>query len=416
MDALFYVFGLAICGCILLQLALWTSATVANLSHHRHQLDASRRLISQKIDAARSQKVPATDDYHWKGYREFYVASLKNETIGITSVYLKPLDHKSIPAFQAGQHLPMKFHVPGQSKPLVRCYSLSTGPRNDYYRISVKAVPAPDHQPDLPAGRVSNFINSNLMVGDIVEAKCPSGTFTLPAVGESPIVLLAAGIGITPILSMLEELVEHDSTRTVVLLYGVRCGREHAFKDRIVEIANQHRHIHVIHCYSDPVETDRQGVDYQYHGWVNIDLIKRLMPDNRCMFYLCGPPPFMQSLRSGLADWGVPENRIRYEAFGPATIRKPAAPAAGIRQGPNIEFVRTGKQVTWSSDFESILNVAEANHVVVDSGCRAGSCKTCCVSVIEGRVSYPDGMEIACEPGECLPCIAIPAGDLKLDA
>ena len=417
MDVLFYILGLAICGCVLLQITLWTTSTLTSFSHNQEQLQASRQLIREQIGAVRNRDENRDEDRTWQGYREFYVAKLEKAALGITSVYLKPLDGKPMPSFKAGQHLPLKFQVPGQAKPLIRCYSLSSGPRDDCYRISVKAVPAPPEQPDLTPGRVSNFINGQLMVGDTVEAKTPSGSFVLNAPGKCPIVLLAGGIGITPVFSMLEDLIANNSKRTIVLLYGVKSGREHAFKDRIARLAKSNRNVHVINCYSHPEPTDQAGEDFQIKGWVSVELIKQLLPNNKCMFYLCGPPPFMNTLQKGLAEWEVPDNRIQYEAFGPATIKKkePKSVAqSGIQH--QVEFARAGKQVPWSADFESILELAEANAVAVDSGCRAGSCKTCSIPLIDGKVRYPDGMDVECDAGECLPCIALPDGDVKLDA
>ena len=417
MDVLFYVFGLAICLCVLVQLTLWTTATLVNVNHNRKQLEASRLLIREQIGSVRLKQELREEDLTWNGFREFYVDRLEKPAAGITSVYLKPIDDKPIPSFKSGQHLSLKFHVPGQSKPLVRCYSLSSGPRNDFYRISVKAVPAPTANPDMAPGLVSNFINSQLMVGDTVSAKSPSGSFVLNPQGDFPIVLMAGGIGITPIFSMLEDLAVNHSDRTIVLLYGVKFGREHAFKRQIAEIAQANKNVHIVNCYSHPEESDQLGTDFQYQGWISVDLLKQLLPNNCCMYYLCGPPPFMESLQTGLAEWGVPENRIHYEAFGPATIKKAtSAPAKSAVVKSSIEFNRAEKQIDWNPEFESILEVAEANDVVLDSGCRAGSCKTCSIPLIEGKVQYPEGMEVECAAGECLPCIAIPDGDVKLDA
>ena len=417
MSALFYLVGLAICFAVLLQLTLWTTAALVSLKHNRQQWEASQQRVKQQIESSRLARPKDQDSETWKGYREFFVSSMEKAADGITSVYFKPVDGKPIPSFQAGQHLPLKFNLPGEPRPLVRCYSLSTGPRRDFYRISVKAIPAPHGKTGVEPGRVSNFINSQLMVGDIVQAKPPSGSFVLNEHGNSPIVLLAGGIGITPVFSMLEELVAKNVNRTVVLLYGVRFGREHAFASQIRDIVRKNRNIHVVNCYSEPEETDGCKSDYQFKGWVNIDLIKRLMPNNQCMFYLCGPPPFMDSLHSGLLQWGVPENRIHFEAFGPATVKKvqtdedkPNDNALG-----NIEFARQGKQLKWNAEYGSLLELAEANEIALESGCRAGSCKTCAIPLVEGKVQYPDAMDVECEAGHCLPCVAIPDGDITLD-
>lgn len=417
MGALFYIIGVAICAAVLLQLMLWTTGTLASLKHNRQRLEASTQLVREQIESARTERNEQVENAGgWNGYRAFYVEKLEKAALGITSVYFKPVDQKPIPTFQSGQHLPLKFNVPGERKPLIRCYSLSSVPRQDSYRISVKSVAPPTNNSNIPPGRVSHFINNQLMVGDIVEAKAPSGSFTLSEHGNSPIVLLAGGIGITPIFSMLEDLIATGTDRTIVLLYGVRFGREHAFREQIANISAQHNNVHVINCYSHPEPIDQASVDYQVSGWVSIDLIKQILPSSQCMFYLCGPPPFMNSLQSGLSEWGVPGNRIRHEAFGPATIKKSSLkPIPNSETKSTVEFVKSDKQLDWDSQFESVLELAEANDLALESGCRAGSCKTCAIELLSGKVQYPDSMDVDCDAGECLPCIAIPHGDVQFN-
>ena len=257
------------------------------------------------------------------------------------------------------------------------------------------------------------------MQGDRVEVKAPGGSFYLDENSNGPVVLLAGGIGITPLLSMIDELVAQSTERLVVLFYGVRNGAEHTFKEYFQQVAKQHSNIHVVTFYSEPSSNDRLNIDYQVEGFVSIDLIRQLLPDNRCQFYMCGPPPFMNSLRDGLLSWDVPENRIMFEAFGPASIKKVPADekekSTAVESGGLVKFSESGQAVVWSKEFDSILELAEANGVPIDSGCRAGSCGTCATRLIQGEVNYADGVEPGCEPGECLPCVAWPKGDLELD-
>jgi Na+-transporting NADH:ubiquinone oxidoreductase subunit NqrF len=223
-------------------------------------------------------------------------------------------------------------------------------------------------------------------------------------------------------LSMLDHLVSQSSKRLIVLFYGVRNSKEHTFKDYFRQMSSQHDNVHVVNCYSEPLAEDQLNVDYQVQGFVSIDLIRQLLPDNRCQFYLCGPPPFMQSIRDGLLDWQVPENRIRFEAFGPASIKKASKPSDAAdpkvtKDGPKsvVKFVETSSHCFWNCGFDSILELAEANDITLDSGCRAGSCGTCITKLLKGKVVYPDGVEPECGPGECLPCVAKPDGDIELD-
>ncbi|MEM9412207.1 MAG: 2Fe-2S iron-sulfur cluster-binding protein [Planctomycetota bacterium] len=398
------------------------SSTVSAMRFNQRQLQNSREIVLQQIKFAQ-QKHEAEQKSHtgnWEGFREFYVDRLEKNVEMVTSVYLKPVDGKPIIRFNPGQHLSLRFQISGEPKPVIRCYSLSAGPGKEYYRISVKAVDAPPKQPELPPGKVSNYINQQLMVGDRIEVKAPSGAFFLEEKGESPVILLAGGIGITPVLSMLEHLISIDSQRLIVLFYGVRNSREHAFKDYLQAAASRYSNVHVINCYSNPLDTDVINRDYHVKGFVHIDLMKQVLPTNQCRYYMCGPPPFMESVRNGLLEWGVPEGRINFEAFGPASIKKTAQreQKSMDRQAANatVKFASSNKSLPWEGDFDSILELAESKDVNLPSGCRAGSCGTCATKIISGQVQYPDGMTPECEPGDCLICVAKPKGNVSLDA
>ncbi len=458
------VVGIAICVLALLPLAFWAAQSWSLLRHNQRQFRNSQELLRQQILAAsdlrvtKKQRDLSTEsvanfessdrqlqensidepsdcldktpinqidmvsdsqvqaDGTWLGFRQFRVEQLVKETASCTSVYLAPIDGEPIARFQAGQHLPLRFSIPGQPKPVIRCYSLSGGPGKSRYRISVKAMPA--HQSDHVPGLVSNFVNDQLKEGDIIESKAPSGSFVLDLDDSRPVILLAGGIGITPMISMIESIQAHSPDRLTILLYGVHNKTEHAFADYLGQIKKASDHFHVLNCYSNPQPDDVQGKDFHVKGFVSIELIKRLMPNPDCQFYLCGPPAFMNSLSESLEAWGVPASQVYSEAFGPASINKPqpidSIPvAAGAIE---VMFGKTGKAVVWSPECESLLELAESHGVDIEFGCRAGSCGTCSTELLAGEVQYPEGIQAACEPSECLPCVARPVGSLKLGA
>jgi ferredoxin len=175
-------------------------------------------------------------------------------------------------------------------------------------------------------------------------------------------------------------------------------------------------------CYSDAVEGEEQGKDFQFGERVSVDLFKRHLGVNNFDFYTCGPPPMMESITKGLQEWGVPDSRIHYEAFGPATVKKVANPAAApAADGPALEvkFVNSNRSVNWTSASSSILELAEANGIKIDSGCRAGNCGSCVTTVRSGEVDYPSGKPgFDVEKGCCLACVAVPKSGtaLALDA
>lgn len=460
--------GVSMCILALLPLAFWTIQSWATLKHNQRQYRGSQELLRQKILAASNQRstdfshppvsdslsvaehpdappsvnsVPAelvsnvaavesvdasqdtpniVSDGTWRGFRRFRVDKLREETANCTSVYLIPEDGKAIASFKAGQHLPLRFHLPNQPKPVVRCYSLSDGPGENHYRISVKAMPARDggHAP----GVISNFVNHQLQEGDLIESKAPAGSFHLDLNDSRPVVLLAGGIGITPMLSMIESLQANAPDRLMVLFYGVVNKSEHAFADKLRQLIKANESFHIVNCFSQPQADEVQGTDYHVQGRVTVDLIKQLLPDPNCQFYLCGPPPFMQSLTAGLRTWGVPETQLHSEAFGPASINKSVSNASNTPAGSvgveaaDVTFDQAGKTIAWNPDHDSLLELAESHGIDLDFGCRAGSCGTCAMTLVAGEVEYPDGIHAKCEPGQCLTCVARPVGSVKLGA
>jgi ferredoxin-NADP reductase len=237
---------------------------------------------------------------------------------------------------------------------------------------------------------------------------------------HGPVVLIGGGVGVTPVLSMVNFIASAPGNREVWFFYGVRNGREHVLRDYLKELASQHQNIHLAVCYSDPLAEDRLGEDYQYAERVSVELFKRVLEVNNFDFYICGPPPMMESLTRDLGAWGVPEERIRFEAFGPASVKKvaqvtQAGLAAGTAANFEVSFTRSGKKLFWTNA-GSLLEFAEANGIRIDSGCRAGSCGTCATALREGQVDYLRKPDFDIEKGTCLTCISVPKGPLSIDA
>ena len=463
-HSVFLLLGVALCAVVLVQLALWAAQSLSILAHNRKQLDLSRKLMLQQIDSIIEQRVVHSDSRaagaaatvglavaenvvaavhkpgnrvsmsgSWSGYRSFTVARVAKETESVTSLYLVPEDGKPIANFRSGQHLTLKLAVPGQAKPVVRCYSLSSGSTSDAangidepcYRISVKALvtqtQATDTAPaSIDYGVASTFINQSVGVGQRIEVKAPAGSFWLDEESPVPVVLLAGGIGITPMISMLERMQAIGSQRSVVLFYGVSNSREHVYEKHLQSIAAAMPNVHVINCYSRPLPGDVPNEQFQVHGYVSIDLLKQVLPNTHHLFYMCGPPPFMESLYQGLIDWQVPESSIHYENFGPASIGTMKTEARGSRvsgddQVAPVTFARSGKTVLWTAEETCLLELAEANGVFPDSGCRAGSCGSCETGLLSGKVNYAQGHKPDCCPSRCLVCIASPDGPVELD-
>jgi uncharacterized protein len=402
----------------LVQGAFRRQARLAQLHQdERAMLKARLDLIATPLAKVANDRGQAA----WSGFRKFRVEGKVLEAESCCSFYLAPHDGRPLPPYLPGQYLTFRLQIPGESREVTRCYSLSDSPDHpDYYRVTIKRIAPPANSPDTPAGMVSSHFHDRIQVGDILDVKAPSGHFHLDIESRTPVVLIGGGIGVTPALSMLNYLVSAPGKREVWFFYGVRNGREHILKDYLQEIAEANPHIHMVACYSDPLPTDRKDADYHFAERVSVDLFKRLLKVNNFDFYICGPAPMMESLTKGLSEWGVPDERIRFEAFGPASIRKIAQSDASIsveQGGLEVSFVRSNKTVMWSPGAGTLLELAEAHGIRIDSGCRAGSCGTCVTAVRDGKVDYLGGNpDFDIEKGSCLACIAVPKGALSLDA
>jgi ferredoxin-NADP reductase len=383
-----------------------------------HADAVGRELLLTRLEVARrTQRQAAENTTPWNGVRKFAVAKKVPDAGDACSFYLAPHDKKPLPAFKPGQYLTFELDIPGQKKKTIRCYSLSDAVNPDCYRVTIKRCPS--SKPEHPAGLASNFFHDHIHEGAILDVKAPGGHFHLDTAKEFPVVLISGGVGITPCLSMLNELLALGSKREIWWFYGVRHGGEHIMRDHVAALAAKHDNLRLHICYSNPTATDRLGVDYQHAGRVSVELFRQLLPSNNYDYFMCGPGPMMEAVTKGLAEWGVPDERVHFEAFGPASVKKapPVAAAAGFAApAVQITFGKSGKTVVWDATAANLLEFATAQGVAIASGCCAGQCGTCVTAIRSGKVSYPQEPGNQPEPGTCLACVALPAGDLVLDA
>lgn len=421
MQTIMQFAGAILCVLVILHLLASLWSFLKQIPQTRMQNALSRQLLGEQIAAANALRIQREQAQHsWNGTRKFEVQKKQYEADDQCSFYLVPHDGKPLPLFQPGQYLTFKLNVADRDKPVIRCYSLSDGPSEKYYRVTIKRVPAPRDK-DVPPGVGSNFFHDHVHEGDILDVQAPRGDFFLKPEERTPVVLIGGGIGVTPMMSMVARISEVNPNREVWFFYGLRSSSDHAFKARLEELAEQNDNLRLCVCYSRPGEKDIEGKDYQFAERVTVDLFKRVLPSNNYEFYICGPPPMMATLPQALEEWGVPSSRIFMEAFGPASAPKKKKPAASTEESANsgpalkVKFSRTGKEVAWSDNWDSLLELAEEQGVQIDSGCRAGNCGTCEVALLEGKVSCVQaGAEIA--DGSCLACISVPDGPVVLDA
>ncbi len=375
-------------------------------------------VLLKRVQADRAKR-----ELTWNGKRKFRVSQrvYEDPNEDICSFYLKPHDNMQVPPFRPGQFLTFELPVPGQPQPVIRCYSLSDGPVEEaQYRVSIKKQGAPPKAPKgTPAGLASNFFHDSVQEGDIVEVFAPAGEFYLDQESERPVVLIGGGVGLTPVVSMLNWLASSGSNREIWFFYGTRNRSEHAMYDNIKEIAKENPNVHTVVAYSQPSDTCVKDVDYDFEGFVGVDLMKAKLLSNNYVYYICGPPPMMDMVTKQLGEWGVPEEDINFEAFGPATVKKAsgtddAKPEAGA-QTFEVEFSRSKVKVQWAANMGTLLDLAEANGVKARSGCRAGNCGTCSTALKQGDVDYVSKPGVKPEVGSCFTCVAQPKSDLVLD-
>ena len=351
----------------------------------------------------------------WPGFRLLRVAKVDREAANVVSLSIEQTEGAPLPAALPGQFLVLRLRTTPNGPMLLRNYSMSGIPGATTYRVSVKRE---------TNGVVSSYLCDHVHAGDSLEVSAPRGGFILRS-GDTPVVLLSAGIGATPVLAMLHSLSSAASRREVWWIYGARNHAEHPFANEsrslLRTLVNSRSHI----VYSKPDSGDKLGVDYDSVGHVDTPLLDRLGVTRDADFYLCGPPSFLKQLTEGLKRWGADSTRIYLEVFGqeaPITpgiaqsSRPPAhAPAGEPGSGPQVSFTRSGLTVPWNSRFSSLLEFAEACEVPAQWSCRTGVCHTCECGLIGGSVQYePDPLEPPAT-GNLLICCSRPSGDVEID-
>jgi uncharacterized protein len=388
-----------------------------------------RRIALAAVPATVASASAVRADAAWTGWREFRVIRREFEDAAQSqcSFYLQAVDGQALPPFKPGQYLtfnldigPRDADATATQRTITRCYSLSDAPDPAHYRVTIKRVPAPIDHPEFEPGLSSAYFHDHVQPGNTLRVKAPAGQFFIDPDHSVPVVLIGGGIGITPMMSMLRWCIAQQPQRPVHLYYGLRNGTDHAFKRVLQETAASHPQLRLNVVYSQPGPSDIAGSDYQHTGHVDVDLLRRTLPQGRHAFYVCGPPAMMRTLVPQLQAWGVPASDIRYEAFGPASVQAPgeAKPATTDSAEPavDVQFQRSGRTLSWNGQDANLLDFAERHGITVDSGCRSGGCGSCETRLLQGEVRYAHAPDHDVTPGHCLLCVGRPASALVLQA
>ena len=343
----------------------------------------------------------------WAGFRSLRVDRLVPESATITSVYLSSADGQPLPPARPGQYLTLRVAGAGDPAP-VRSYSLSSGPDAATYRISVKRE---------ARGLVSGYLNSRLRPEALLDVAAPRGEFVL-ADEANPVLLVSAGVGITPVLAMLHQLADGASAREVWWIHTARDRDQDAFADEAHQLLQSLQHAHEHLFYTAPM-TDPPGNIRT--GRPTAAILAELGVPADATAYLCGPSGFMTDLTTMLTGLGVAADHVHTELFGAlAAINpgltdtravRPHQPPGPPGTGPEITFARSGLTVPWSASFPSLLDLADSCDVPTRYSCRTGVCHTCVTPLLSGDISYaPAPLELPA-PASVLICCAQPVGD-----
>ncbi len=349
----------------------------------------------------------------WAGFRPLTVTKVVRETATVSSVYLAAGDGSALPAAEPGQYLTLKVSGAGDPVP-VRSYSLSSAPGAGAYRISVK------HEPH---GAASTYLSTALRAGVTLEAAAPRGDFVLTD-GASPVLLISAGIGVTPVLAMLAQLAADRSPRDIWWIHAARRPAEHplAAEARTLLAGLPHAHERVFYSQATPGELHRA---HATAGRLTTDSLAALGVPAGADAYVCGPAEFMTDMRDALAAAGIGPDRIRTELFTALapltpgltgqTTRAPHPPPGPPGPGPQVTFARSGLTVPFPGAGGSVLDLADACDVPTRWSCRTGVCHTCVTPLLSGQITYTPGPLEPPADGQVLICCARPRTDLVLD-
>jgi ferredoxin-NADP reductase/MOSC domain-containing protein YiiM len=351
----------------------------------------------------------------WPGFRPLTVTRVVPETGTVSSIYLAAPGGEPLPAARAGQYLTLRLPAAAAGQPaLVRSYSLSSAPGAATYRISVRRA---------PHGTASGWLTTSLRPGATLEVAAPRGTFTL-APGDGPVLLISAGIGLTPVLAMLQQLAAARSPRDIWWIHGARNPAEHALaaETRTLLASLPHARQHVFYSQASPAGRRRAGAAA---GRLTGQALLALGVPASADAYLCGPAPFMTAIRGALTKAGLGPGRIHTELFtalppttpgltSPAT-RPPHPPPGPPGTGPQVTFARSGLSVPFPATTANLLDLADACDVPARWSCRTGVCHTCTTPLLSGDLTYtPDPLEPPAD-GQVLICCAQPRTDIVLD-
>lgn len=340
-------------------------------------------------------------------YHNYFISKIVTESATIKSFYLKRKDNETVEKYLPGQFIKVRVKPDISEKELTRNYTISDSPGKDYLRLTIKRE---------ENGIVSKHFHDVLKIGDIVEISNPAGNFYLNIRNPNKVVLLSGGVGITPMLSMLEYLAVNEPTKKVFFLHSSLNKAVQPMFSRLKELTAIHSNLNLSIHHSNPTADEKHKIDYDYEGIISKEYLESLLPKTEIDVFLCGPTPFMEAMYKHLTELGIKEKRINYEFFGegkklgckPSTIE----PVTNIYK---VKFSKSGIETYWKDSNLSILELAEEKGLKPDFSCRMGTCSTCESILVSGDIEYEPEPFMEAEEGKIFICCSKPISDLILD-
>jgi len=347
---------------------------------------------------------------------KYKVSKIVKESELVSSIYLKRADGKTLEQFLPGQHLLFGLHLPSNEKIVHRFYSFSDSPEKTYYRISVKKEMPPILNKNLHSGVASTYLTEKLKVGEILEARGPLGNFVCEIKGKEELVLIAGGIGITPLLSIIKALQLQNRDRKVWLFFGVTNSKDHIFKKELEQL-KLNTNFQISTFYTNPLKSDRIEKEYDFIGNVDFEVIRRMIQLGEQKFYICGPRKMMNYHINALKVQGISLDKIYTESFSSKSNPIDTVEQSSIETKKIlVTFSKSGRIIEWNHSFKNLWELANSNGIEIEVGCLFGDCGTCMTPISAGVVSYNHKTTAVPDEGTCLPCSCKPLTSLEIDS
>ncbi|MEA1785447.1 FAD-binding oxidoreductase [Arenibacter sp. GZD96] len=339
-------------------------------------------------------------------FEEFIVDHIAQESSTIISLYVKKKVGNKPVSYLPGQYVAVQVPIGGSL--LIRNYTLSDAPDREHYRLTIKKE---------PNGLVSNYVHNEIKIGSTLKVSSPMGNFYLATENEDPVLFLSAGVGITPMISMLEYLALHQPSRKVFFIHSSRSQNEQPMAQRLKELANKMVGVEMQIHHTQPADGEISGVDYDVCGRVEYrHLKKRLAGLTKLVCYICGPIDFMKVMTGDLMQLGLSKQQVKQEFFVLNQNEQPHPKEEIVRPSTlhQVHFVKSERKIVWDHSKQNILELAESVGVQATSSCRIGTCATCETNLLKGKVSYNPEPFMEPQFGKIFICCAKPDTNIEI--